>query len=48
MLKVIAERDWQALDKNVETQSVALAISKAFDKVWHVDLQTLNGYGFSG
>ena len=39
----------RVLDRQGETRSVAIDISKAFDKVWHHGLLTkLRSYGVSG
>ena len=49
LLTVITERIFRALDRCGETKSVALDISKAFDRVWHQGLlQKIQSYGISG
>ena len=45
----VTEHISRVLDKQGETRSVALDISKAFDKVWHQGLLTkLSSYGITG
>ena len=49
ILTVITHRVSEALDKGRETRTVALDISKAFDRVWHKGLlHKLSSYGISG
>ena len=49
ILTVITHRVSEALDHGRETRTVALDISKAFDRVWHKGLlHKLSSYGISG
>lgn len=49
LLSYVTEHISRVLDKQGETRSVALDISKAFDKVWHQGLLTkLRCYGITG
>ena len=49
ILTVITHRISDALDRGFETRTIALDISKAFDKVWHAGLlHKLTSYGISG
>ena len=49
LLAYVTEHISRVLDKQGESRSVALDISKAFDKVWHQGLLTkLRSYGISG
>ena len=49
ILTVITDRISRSLDLSFETRSVALDISKAFDKVWHKGLlHKLQSYGITG
>ena len=49
ILTVISDRISRSLDVSLETRTVALDISKAFDKVWHKGLLLkLRSYGISG
>ena len=49
VLTVISERVYRALDACGETTTIALDISKAFDKVWHAGLlHKLKAYGVFG
>ena len=48
LLTVISERIYQALNISGEARAVALDISKAFDKIWHVGLlRKLQAHGVS-
>ena len=47
-MTVITHRVSEAIDKGREIRTVALDISKAFDRVWHKDLlHKLSSYGIS-
>ena len=49
ILTVITDRISRSLDLSFETRTIALDISKAFDKVWHKGLLSkLKSYGISG
>ena len=49
LLTVVTERIYRALDRCGEAKSVALDISKAFDRVWHEGLlEKIHSYGISG
>ena len=49
LLSYVTEHVSRVLDKQGETRSVALDISKAFDKVWHQGLLSkLRAYGITG
>ena len=49
LLTVVTERIYRALDRCGEAKSVALDISKAFDRVWHEGLlKKIHSYGISG
>ena len=49
ILTVITDRISRSLDLSLETRTVALDISKAFDKVWHKGLlHKLQSYGITG
>ena len=49
LLSYVTEHISRILDRQGETQTVALDISKAFDKVWHKGLLSkLSSYGISG
>ena len=49
ILTVITDRIVRSLDSSFETRTIALDISKAFDKVWHKGLLLkLKSYGISG
>ena len=49
LLSYVTEHISRVLDKQGETRSVALDISKAFDKVWHQGLLTkLSSYDITG
>ena len=49
LLSYVTEHISRILDKQGETRTVALDISKAFDKVWHKGLLTkLHAYGITG
>lgn len=49
VLTVIAERVYQALNKNGDAQAIALHISKTLDGICHIGLlHKLNVYGISG
>ena len=49
LLSYVTDHISRVLDRQGETRSVALDISKAFDKVWHQGLLTkLRSYGVSG
>ena len=46
---VVSDRITRAFNRSGATRAVALDISKAFDRVWHVDLlHKLRPYGISG
>ena len=49
LLRVVSDRIARAFNRSGATQSVALDISKALDRVWHADLlHKLKSYGISG
>ena len=49
ILTVITDRISRSLDLSFETRSIALDISKVFDKVWHKELlHKLQSYGITG
>ena len=49
LVTVVSDRIARAFNRSVATRAVALDISKAFDRVWHVDLlHKLKSYGISG
>ena len=49
LLIVASDRIARAFNRSGATQTVALDISKAFDRVWHADLlHKLRSYGISG
>ena len=49
LLTVVSDRIARALNRSGATRAVALDISKAFDRVWHVSLlHKLKSYGISG
>ena len=49
LLTVVSDRIARAFNRSGATQAVALDISKAFDRVWHVGLlHKLKSYGISG
>ena len=49
LLIVISDRIARAFNRSGATRAVALDISKAFDRIWHVDLlHKLKSYGISG
>ena len=49
LLTVVTDRIARALNRSGATRAVALDISKAFDRVWHVGLlHKLKSYGISG
>lgn len=49
VLMAIMEFFYQSLDKNGKAQAVALVISKAFDRIWHIGLlHKLKGDSVSG
>ena len=49
LLTVITERIYRALDRCGEAKSIALDISKAFDRVWHAGLLSkIRSFGISG
>ena len=46
---VVSDRIARALNRSEATRSVALDLSKAFDRVWHAGfLHKLKSYGISG
>ena len=49
LLPVVSDRIARAFNKSGATRTVALDISKAFDRVWHAGLvHKLKSYGISG
>ena len=49
LLTVVSDRIVRAFNRSVATQALALDISKAFNRVWHVGLlHKLRSYGISG
>ena len=49
LFTVVSDRIARAFDRYGSTKSVALDISKAFDRVWHAGLlHKLKSYGISG
>ena len=49
LLTVVSDRIARAFNRSGATRTVALDISKAFDRVWHAGvLHKLNSYGISG
>ena len=48
-IKAVSGRTARALNRSGATRSVALDVSKAFDRVWHADISyKLKCYGISG
>ena len=46
LLTVVSDRIAGAFNRSVATQTVALYISKDFDRVWHVGLHKLKSWNF--